>query len=117
MPEHSKSNTSSSDNETKLLCWRNDQCAECIDRVEEVQELQEEVKLLSAKLSAMKFSTIRRDAMKDVIESSAAKLTEVMAPNRTLKKELYVERGQLVQAREKDALHLKTRVEALSTSQ
>ncbi|KAG0554465.1 hypothetical protein KC19_12G094000 [Ceratodon purpureus] len=112
LPEYSESNTSSSDNETKLLCWRNDQCAECIDRVEEVQELQEEVKLLSTKL---KFSTTQRDAMKDVIVSSAAKLTEVMAANRTLKKELYVER-QLVQAREKDVLNLETRVEALSTS-
>ncbi|XP_073385402.1 uncharacterized protein [Physcomitrium patens] len=99
-------------NETKLLCWRNDQCVECIDSVEQVQELQEEVKMLSAKL---KFSITQRQAMKEVLTVSTAKLAEVMTCNETLKKELFIER-QLLQARENDVQNLETRVEALSTS-
>lgn len=105
-------NPSSSFNETKLLCWRDDQCANCVDRVEKVQELQEEVKMLSTML---KFSTTKTEAMKDVIMASAAKLAEAIAANRTLKKQLYVER-QFVQAREKDVQNLELLVEALSTS-
>lgn len=98
--------------ETKLLCWRNDQCAECVDSVEQVQELQEELKMISAKL---KFSVTQRQAMKEVIAASATKLAEVMTENEKLKKELYVER-RLVQARENDVQNLETRVDALSTS-
>lgn len=110
--KHQDCDNSSSFNETKLLCWRNDQCAECKDSVEQVQELQEEVKMLSAKL---KFSITQRQAMNEIIVASATKLAEVMTANETLKKELYVER-QLVQTRENDVQNLETRVEALSTS-
>ncbi|KAG0621915.1 hypothetical protein M758_3G058100 [Ceratodon purpureus] len=99
-------------NETKLLCWRDDQCADCSDSVEQVQELQEELKMVSAKL---KYSITQRQAMKEVIAASATKLAETMAENETLKKDLYVER-QLVQARENDVQNLETRVEALTTS-
>ena len=109
---HGDSNNPSPLNETKLLCWRDDQCAECVDSVEQVQELQEELKMISAKL---KFSITQRQAMKEVIAASATKLAETMTANETLKKELYVER-QLVQARENDVQNLETRVEALSTS-
>jgi len=98
--------------ETKLLCWRNDQCAECVDSVEQVQELQEELKMISAKL---KFSITQRQAMKEVITASATKLAEVMTENEKLKKDIYVEH-QLVLARENDVHNLETRVEALSTS-
>lgn len=96
----------------KLLCWRNDQCAECVDSVEQVQELQEELKMISAKL---KFSVAQRQAMKEVIAASSTKLAEVMTENEKFKQDLYVER-QLVQARENDVLNLETRLEALSTS-
>lgn len=98
--------------DTKLLCWRDDQCADCVDNVEQVQELQEELKMVSTKL---KFSLTQRQAMKEVIAASATKLAEVMTENEKLKKELYVER-QLVQRREDDVHNLETRVEALSTS-
>lgn len=107
-----ESNNPSPVNETKLLCWRNDRCAECVDSVEQILELQEELKMVSAKL---KFSLTQRQAMKEVIAASATKLAEAMTVNETLRKELYVER-HLVQARENDVENLETRLEALSTS-
>ena len=111
--DHQEQTEMQSYGETKLLCWDNNQQVEYhVDDMEQVQELQEEVKMLTTKL---KFSATQRQAMKEIIIALDAKLTQITGENESLKKEVY-EKSRLLQARKDDIFNLEHCVESLSVS-
>lgn len=111
--DHQEQTEIQSYGETKLLCWDNNQQVEYhVDDIEQVQELQEEVKMLTTKL---KFSATQRQAMKEIIIALDAKLTQITGENESLKKEVY-EKTRLLQARKDDIFNLEHCVESLSVS-
>lgn len=111
--DHQEQTEIQSCGETKLLCWDNNQQVEYhVDDIEQVRELQEEVKMLTTKL---KFSATQRQAMKEIIIALDAKLTQITGENENLKKEAYV-KTRLLQAREDDIFNLQHCVESLSVS-